>query len=192
MNHMAPREHLPASALALVLLLAFPAQATQVFHVRMEQMARESQVIVHARVVAQRTTWDDSHARILTLTTLEVIDGIKGADAGDQLVIYQVGGTLDGITFDIPGALRFAAGQEVIFFAVRFGAMIASYGMGQGKWVVHEQSGVAYVAPEFGDVAWVTPESDGLRPAEPPRVSAESLSSFLGRIDVALGPGGGQ
>ena len=194
MNSIAPRAHSLAFTLTFILLLAYgaPAAATQVFYVPMEKMAVESEVIVHARVVAQRVTWDDAHARILTLTTIEVLDGIKGAETGEQILIYQVGGTLDGITFDIPGALRFVAGQEMIFFAIRFGDMIASYGMGQGKWILHERDGVAYVAPEFGDVAWVTPQPGGLAPAAAPRVRPETLSNFLGRIDAALRTGGGR
>ena len=179
----------PTAALGIAcatLALAATAHATQVFHVPVEKMAVESDVVVHAVVVEQAVGWDDTHSRILTSTTIEVLDAIKGASTGDRLEIYQVGGTVDGVTFSVPGRLEFAPGEEMVFFAMRFGEQLVSFGMGLGKWRVEERDGVAVVTAHYGDVAWVERDRDRWAPAPEPPPDVESLASFLGRLDEVL------
>jgi hypothetical protein len=177
----------PCLALFTALFAASPASATQVFHVPLEQMARESDVVVHARVTGQRTEWDKNHGRILTLTSLVVLDSVKGAKKGDTLTIYQVGGTIDRITTYIPGALQFHKDEEMVFFAMRFRDQIVSYGMGLGKYGIFQKDGTPYVSPLYGSVSWVEHTPKGWKPAAPPTASAEPLSGFLKRVRASLG-----
>ena len=149
-------------------------------------MARESEVVAHVRVGDQRVTWDDRHVRILTLTDIEVIEPIKGAKKGQHFTIYQVGGTLDGVTYDIPGRLFFTAGEEMIFFAYRFKDMVVSYGMGLGKFAVLERDGVKVVSPEWGDVSFVQMGPGSKATGEGPVSEVESLQTFLARVRRAI------
>jgi hypothetical protein len=168
------------TALAVMAALALPARATTVVAVPLERMTDEAEVIVHARVGAQQVTWDEGHRRILTLTTIEVIEAVKGAAKGDLLTIYQVGGTLDGYTFKIPGALRFVPGEEMVFFAMRFEDKLVSYGMGLGKYHVDEHEGDKLAWPEYGSVVFVERKPDGsVAPGPPPEMRARPLPELL-------------
>ena len=172
-------------------LLAAPVLATQVYAVGLEQMTAESDVVVHARVGAQQVTWDKDHRRVLTLTSIEVIDAVKGARKGEVLTIYQVGGTLDGLTYRIVGALQFAPGEQFVFFAKRFEDKIVSYGMGLGKYAVVDRGGSPFVEPVYGDVAFVKRTADGrLAPDTPPAATSQPLNTFLQRVRAIAGRGG--
>jgi len=178
-------------AAGLGMLLATPATATLVQVVGLEQMARESDVVVHARVGAQQVTWDKDHQRVLTLTSIEVLDGVKGARKGDRMTIYQVGGTLDGVTFRIIGALQFVPGEQMVFFAKRFEDKLVSYGMGLGKYSVTERDGQLLAEPVYGDVAFVKRTAEGaLVPDTAPTASAQPLAAFLRNVRAVAGNGG--
>ncbi len=164
---------------AAVLCLAGPAWATVVRPVKLSQMTAEAEVIVHGRVGAQEVTREPETGRILTFTFIEVIEAVKGAKAGDLLTLYQVGGALHGVTAVIPGASRFAPGEEIVLFAMRFRGRVVTYGIGLGKYVVHERNGMKTVAPEYGDVSFATPSSQGLAPAAPPDALERPLKDFL-------------
>lgn len=101
------------------LLVAAPAaHATTVLELPLSQMARSSAMVVRARVLMQHTAWSDDGSRILTRTTLQVIDALKGP-AMSHVVLQQVGGTLDGITVRIPGDAVLAPGEDVVVFLER-------------------------------------------------------------------------
>jgi len=170
-----------------VALVATAAQATMVVAVPQQRMTREAEVIVHARVGDQRVTWDEKRVRVLTITTIEVIEAVKGARKGDVLEIYQVGGTLDGVTFKIAGALEFKPGQEMILFAMRYEQRLVSYGMGLGKYRVEGPAGAQTVVPEYGNVAFVKPAADGqLIHDEVPDTSPRALAAFLAELRQTL------
>ncbi len=181
------------SAGLLTLLLSKQAQATRVVSIPLEQMTQESDVVVYARVGTQQVRWDETHSRILTLTTIEVIDAVKGAHKGDVLTIYQVGGSLDNVTYKITGALRFVPGEQMIFFAERYKDMIVSYGMGLGKYRVVDAGGHKDVIPEYGDVAFVQRGAEGeFVPAKRPDNGARPLADFLRSLRETLRSGGAQ
>ena len=183
--------HRPISPLFLGICLCFSsfptsALATQVLRTSAEEMAQRSDVILHAHVVDQRVEWNSARSRILTLTTLRVEEAIKGK-VGNTIEVYQVGGTLDGVTYNIPGALKFAKGEEIIFFGVRFRERVASYGMGLGKYEVTRTEKEASVAPSYGDVEFVSHDSIGrLGPAPEQPEPSVPLKAFTARIRAAL------
>ena len=178
--------------LTLLSLTATDALATTVLHVPLAQMAKESEVILHARVVAAQTVQEAGSDRILTLTAVEVLTAVKGVEEKAELTIYQVGGTLEGRTLRVIGALTFAPGEEFVLFGVRYADMIVSYGMGLGKYAVSKKDGKAWVAPEFGDVQRVKPSpSGGYQPVNVKPSTAEPLEAFLARVrELALVAGG--
>ncbi len=168
------------------------AQATTVINVPLEQMAKESTVIFHGRVEAQQVVQEAGTDRILTLTAVEVLTEVKGIKKNEMVTIYQVGGTLDGRTLHVSGALKFQKGQEFILFGVRFRDMVVSYGMGLGKYMVMQESEGAIVVPEFGDVHRVEPDGKGgFKSANHKFPAPESLESFLERVRALAAPAGG-
>ena len=175
-----------------VFLWASMAQATTVINVPLEQMAKESTVIVHGRVEAQQVVQEAGSDRILTLTAVEVLTEVKGLKKNDIVTIYQVGGTLDGQTLHVSGALKFRKGEEFILFGVRFRDMIVSYGMGLGKYMVMKHSGDTFVLPEFGDVHRVEPDGKGgYQSANHKFPDPETLDSFIERVRALSARAGG-
>jgi hypothetical protein len=155
------------------------ASATSVFHVPLPQMTRESDLVVYAQVQKQSQKWSEGHRRILTLTRIKVLESIKGAKKGDILTIYQVGGSLDGVTYKIPGALVFTPGERMVFFGSPLKNQWVSYGMGLGKFGVFERGGNFFVRPEFGDVNFVRREGQQLVSTAPPETGEQKLTAFM-------------
>ena len=168
------------------------AQATTVINVPLEQMTKESTVILHGRVEAQQVVQEAGTDRILTLTAVEVLNSVKGIEKNETITIYQVGGTLNGRTLNVIGALEFEKGEEFILFGVRFEEMIVSYGMGLGKFAVSEKAGKKFVVPEFGDVHRVEPDGKGgYKSAINKKPTPEPLEAFLGRVRSLSAVSGG-
>ncbi len=175
-----PLRWLPALAIATA-LAATPARATTVFHVPLDEMTAQSDVVLHARVGDQQVTWDKEHRRVLTLTRIEIIESLKGElRKGQVITVYSVGGTLDGVTFKIPGVVPLLPGEEIVYFGMRHEDMLVSFGVGQGKYRVHWAGGTKLVGPQLGDLAFVKRSPDGhLEPAVRPAEFERPLDAFL-------------
>ncbi len=157
-----------AAALALVLTGVFlggRADATVMVEVPLEDMARDSVAIVRGRVVHSGTQMVmgagslDPH----TVTTLQVLDWIKGQEPVERIVIRELGGAYGpngrGGGMWIDGTPRYALGEEVIVFLERDPVdptYYRTYAMSQGKFVViHGLPGVpAVVARDTRAVAF--------------------------------------
>lgn len=167
-------------------LCAIPSAATVVVLHSLEEMTQRSDVIVHARVADQRVE-RKGEVGIITLTDIEVIDGIKGAKPGDVMTIYQVGGSLNGEHAWISGAHKHRVGEEMVLFAVRHGEQIVSYGVGLGKFLVERDGTVPSVREDLGDVAVMEKTADGqLRFTSPEPRTAPSLDAFKEHVRRAL------
>ena len=168
------------------------AQGTTVINVPLEQMTKESTVIFHGRVEAQQVVQEVGTDRILTLTAVEVLSEVKGLKKNEVVTIYQVGGTLDGQTLHVSGAVKFRKGEEFILFGVRFRDMIVTYGMGLGKYMVMKETDGTVVLPEFGNVHRVEPDGKGgFKSANHKFPNPEDLESFLKRVRAIAAPVGG-
>jgi hypothetical protein len=103
-------------AVSLVLpLTAVPLHATQVEYRSIEAMGAEAQRIVRGTVVEVRPYWNATHTRILTETTIEIAEDLKGSGTSTVLVV-QFGGAVDGVRMTVAGALYWEPGEEVILF----------------------------------------------------------------------------
>jgi|GEM_PF-829380 len=156
-----------SSALALGLMTSFAAltaapaaDATVVVLHPLDEMMHRADVVIHARVVGQDVKREEG--RIITLTQIEVLDGIKGAKQGDVETVYQVGGSLDGENMHIAGAHDYAAGEEMVFFAMRHRDRLVSYGVGVGKFSVDRDAQT--IVEDLGDVLVMSPTETGLQP----------------------------
>jgi hypothetical protein len=132
-------------------LTALDANATVISQNTIEEMVVKADVVVHARVVDQQVKEDG--ARILTLTQIEIIDGLKGAAKGDLLTIYQVGGTVNGKTQRILGTHQHAVHEEMLLFAMKYRDGLVSFGVGAGKFLVLRETNTARVIEDVQDVA---------------------------------------
>lgn len=131
---------LPAQAFALTLL---PADLADV--------ARASQVIVHARVVDVHSQMTAGRRSIESIITATVIDTMKGDAVGAvsfRIPVGQVG----RYRRIMPGVPEFSAGDELILFLVgRPPSLPVPFGLSQGVYRVIRRGGVAVVTPPVVD-----------------------------------------
>ena len=80
-----------------------------------EELILESRDIIHGIVMEVTSKWDQNHSLIYTYVKLEVLDVFKG-EAGDQVVIQILGGSVDDTTFVVEGTSEVKEGMEVIIY----------------------------------------------------------------------------
>jgi len=141
--------------LALALLLSQSALAVVVKLSDLHTMAKKSDIVVHGYVGDQSVSTDE-FGRLITLTKIEVIDGLLGAKTGEIITIYQVGGEQKGLVMPLMGGQSYQFGQELIFFGLKQGSSFVSFGAGQGKLDISKHDGHDVVIEDLGDVSAVT------------------------------------
>jgi len=142
-------------------------------------------------VVRESKTIKDDKGRLITVTSLEVIDGIRGRKAGDIVQIHQLGGLLDGQQAWIAGAHKFVLNEEIVFFGVKLPkdpAVVVPYGIGFGIFrVLDDVDGRHVHEVGGGDVSQVLRQPDGttkMAPVMPRRF--ESLDAFKAMLRQSL------
>lgn len=179
----------PLALAAFMCAAALPAQATVVVAHSLEEMSRRADVVVHAKVIDSEPTRDDI-GRIITLSRLEVLDGIKGAKTGDVLTVFQVGGRIGERASHIVGAHKYTPGEEIVWFGMRHKQRFVAYGIGIGKFQVIYDGSFRRVVEQVGDVAVMERDASGKPTFRSPAArSAESLTAFKQQLRdaVALG-----
>ena len=162
----------PLCGVMLAAVWVAKAHATVVIQAPLHEMTQRSHVVVHA-TVEETGPVEGEEGRILTLTRLKVIDGIKGAKAGDTVTIYQVGGQLGDRVMQIPGVSEFKPGEEVVFFGVTFLATDTV------RFLQTERKAQVPAATLHPSAAWVVPFAIGLgkfqviRTVDPPMAQEE-------------------
>ncbi len=126
--------------LAAVCAVVAPARATVVVVPTLEELTHRSDVVIHA-VVREVVTIKDEQKRLITVNSLEVVDGIAGAKIGDVVTVHQLGGRLGDEQAWIAGQHKFAVGEEIVFFGERLRKdpnVVVPYGIGFGIFEVIE------------------------------------------------------
>ncbi|MBM3814556.1 MAG: hypothetical protein FJW20_23260 [Acidimicrobiia bacterium] len=95
------------------LLAAALLSAAVVPRLGIEQLVAESPRIVHGRVLGSHTA--RSGQFIWTHYRFQVLDNWKG-DAPAEIIVSEPGGTLDGVTMEISGSVKFQTGEELVLF----------------------------------------------------------------------------
>ncbi len=125
--------------LLLWLFLCFTtAQATLVPRLSLEQLAAESELVVHGTVVRRWADWGPSRKFIWTHHEVRVADMLKGRPAL-SVIVSEPGGEIGEIGMAVAGAPRYCVGQEVVLFLDRtpLGYLRGS-GWGQGNFSIVE------------------------------------------------------
>jgi hypothetical protein len=90
-------------------------QATTIPRLSLNELAQGSGLIVHGRVLRQWCGWDPEHRFIWTHSELAIREVLKGRP-NTTITISEPGGTVNGLTMQVPGVVQFAAGEEVVVF----------------------------------------------------------------------------
>ena len=127
-----------AALFLLALASVFPAFATSVLPMDLDQMVAASAVAFDGTCTGNRTGRDPVSNLIVTYTTFAVHDVLKG-DVGATYEIKQIGGALpNGLQHHVEGVPRFAVGQEyvVLLPQASSGGFSSPVGLSQGQFTV--------------------------------------------------------
>src|ERR1051326_198641 len=148
------------AALALAVVLAIPAQATLMRAMPFDDKVEHAASIVLGKCVATHSQWDSEHRFILTYSTFQIEDTMKGASAA-QVTIVTPGGTVGKLQQDTIGVPSFREGEENIVFtkATNLGPTVLYFDQGTydvnpdehgGKMVTPRPTGAVLVDTQRG------------------------------------------
>lgn len=142
-----------AASAALVLLALAPAAALTLRSVPFDDLVRQADGIARGTIVAKSAEWDAAHRYILTRYTLHVDEMLKPGQFGNEITFTELGGTVDGLTFGVPGTPEYRVGEEaLVFFHVEQGRLM-TLSWTQGQFAVHRDgSGAARVRQATGPI----------------------------------------
>ncbi len=132
------RWHLPSLLAAVtVALLAADASATVMLRATLEELAKESDLVLRAEVVSTEGLPTSDGKRIFTRVVLAAGEAYKGTPP-PKVVVHVPGGSYGGYGQLVHGAPRFEVGEEVVVFLVKQagsgdGTIYRVNGMAQGK-----------------------------------------------------------
>ncbi len=171
------------AALTAVVLLASaaPVRATIVRALDEAEMTAAAALIVRGavRAVATRRSADGLP---LTEITLEAERYLKADARPAELVVTQLGGTLDGRTLHVAGQSRYQVGERVLLFLARQRDGWVELGVGAGKYRVVGPPGQETIARELGGAVFLRQPGAGGAQVVPPAVVGEPLPLFEQRI----------
>ena len=174
------------AALAAIAATVTIGRATVLVPAELCELVRDSQAIVHGRVVDVSAVWVDGRRRIDSLVTLEVEQYLKG-DLGDEVTIRVPGGQIGRYRSVMVGAPSFAEGDEVVLLLGARGPSVPYVlGLSQGVFRVVEDPqtrGRLVVPPPLvpGVEAQLVKRGDGARrPLPLDRFTAEVRALVTG------------
>lgn len=150
-------------------------------------MAQKADKVFHGYVGEQEVT-RDKLGRIITITSIEVVDPLFATKKGEVIKFFQVGGQLNNEVTPIIGGQQFRLYQEVILFTLDNGDYVVSFGAGQGKFDIEKPaSGIpatSLAIADFGTVAQIAP---GQKHASmPPTETYENAETLKNEIRLML------
>ena len=101
--------------IAMLLLIAWSAQATMVKPMSVEELTSEASAVVEGQAIESWSSWNAVHSRIYTFTRVRVSKTLKGAQA-DTVVVKQLGGSADGYTQHVSGVRAMETGEDALLF----------------------------------------------------------------------------
>ena len=101
--------------LVLFVFLLGAAFATTVIPLSVEELVQISSHIIEGRAVQSWSQWDANHNFILTYTKFQVQHTLKG-QVGQEIIVRQLGGTVDGITQTVSGIHHWRVGEQAVLF----------------------------------------------------------------------------
>jgi hypothetical protein len=161
-------------AASVTLGTAMPSHATTVLPLYLDEIVGGAAVAFEGTVLENRVERDSGTGLVVTYTTFQVTDPIKG-DVGATHTIKQVGGELPSgePSFQILGVPKFEVGGEYVVFlnGKSIHGFSSPVGLSQGRFKVHGERGARRVANgrDFKDLTGNIAEAD-LPPAAVERI----------------------
>lgn len=119
-----------------------PAEATVMVKLGLDDLAREADLVLSAKVRSVWSQWDESGLRIYTYVALEPKEFFKGNAAQPELIVKVRGGVVGEVGQITPGAASFDPGEEVVVFLKETAPdFFTVVGMAQGKFSIERGEG---------------------------------------------------
>ena len=166
-------------ACLMVLAAALPARATSVLPLFLDEIIDKSAVAFQGTVTDNRSERDE-RGTLVTYTTFEVTDSLKGK-VGSTHTIKQVGGSLpDGsLNFRVQGVPSFTVGESYVVFLPRVSSsgFSSPVGLSQGRFDIVAEGASLKVTNgrDFRELASRIPQEAMPKSAHAKMLSAGSL-----------------
>ncbi len=171
------------AALSLA-LVASVAHATVVVPLSLAEQVDRSDLIVRATVGARHSAYVPERGAILTWTTLQVTEVLKG-QSPRTLTLRQMGGSADGMVQRVPGDAELATGQDVVLFLHREGDTVFLLALAQSCYVVDASQGT--VRRDLSDLTYAVLGQNGTQLVAPPSDPNLGLDALRAEIRALLG-----
>lgn len=139
---------------------SFAAQAAGVLSLNLDKIVAGAAIAFQGRCTANRVELDTQTGFVVTYTSFEVSDVLKGIVSATH-TIKQIGGRADGKHFRVDGVPRFAVGQDYVVFlyGVSSAGFSSPVGLSQGQFMVRQEAGGARVSNgrDFDEMLQSTP-----------------------------------
>jgi len=121
----------------LWIVAALPAQAMSVLPLYLDEIVADAQIAFYGTCTSNRAKYDPGTGLIVTYTSFDVHDVLKG-NVQTTHIIKQVGGRTKHQQYQIEGVPSFAVGQEYVVFlyGVSSAGFSSPVGLSQGQFVV--------------------------------------------------------
>lgn len=169
------------------LMVLGQAHATIVRINDLDHMVENSDIIAHV-VVGDKSEKVDKDGRPIELSTLEVLEGLKGVKTGQLITLYQLGGSGQQGAFHIAGQSSFRLGEEIVLFGMKYKDMFVTYGVGLGKFRVVRDGEKTKVVEDIADLMAIKRENGKTEIGAPIPRKYPSVEDFKAAIYDALNP----
>ena len=136
MSSMTRKVLLAIAVFVIALIGAIPVRSATVLPMYLDELIDRSAVAFEGTCTGNRTERDPATGLVVTYTTFEVRDGLKGA-VGSTHEIKQIGGTLpdEGVQFSVKGIPSFEIGEDYVVFlaGVSSAGFSSPMGLSQGR-----------------------------------------------------------
>ncbi len=152
-SRVASTEYRVLPAFVVALLLCAASSATSVRPIAIEDMAQRASNVVEGRAEQQWSVWDTNEHLIYTYTRFAVSSTLKGR-AHNEVVVRQIGGSVNGVRQHASGVRQFVLGEEAALFLRASTAGDGSYsvvGLMQGSFRIRRDGGEARVSNDVGE-----------------------------------------
>jgi hypothetical protein len=127
--------------LFLSCVLAPSLSAIQFTPLSIEQLTRESALVVRATVLS-KSCQRDAAGRIFTKVELEIAEVWKGSLPTNRFIVVQGGGILGDRKATVSGQVEYALGEEVVAFLIlNHRGEGVTLGLSQGKFQIRKEAG---------------------------------------------------
>ncbi len=174
--------HLAMCVIAAILLGVSSLAALTLKKASLEELTRESSLVIQGRVISAESRWEDERRQsIYTVLTIEVEQYVKGSGP-KAIQVKQLGGAMEDIALEVSGSPRLGEGDEVLLFLQSFQGAYWIHSIALGYYqVIREKDGQQYVLNDLRGINLV--DASALQKVSPAEAyTFEPLPSFVSRV----------